>query len=173
MIGLVDEAIERYNIDEDKIYFMGHSNGGFMSYTMACEYGDRIAAIGSLAGTTFSDPQRCPNIGNVSILHVHGTADTTIAYEGSQRVGFAFPGAVETAERWAARNECPTDAIEKPKLDLVDALQGSETKVQQWTGCSGQTEVELWTMEGAGHTPRSLKPAFSQTVLKFLLAHSK
>src|SRR5690606_28936935 len=36
LIGLVHEVQEAYNVDPKRIYFMGHSNGGFMAYRMAC-----------------------------------------------------------------------------------------------------------------------------------------
>jgi len=50
IIGLVDEVSARYKIDQDRIYFAGHSNGGFMSHRMACDHSDRIAGIMALAG---------------------------------------------------------------------------------------------------------------------------
>ena len=45
--AMVEEVIRnpQVNIDESSIFFMGISNGGFMSYRMACEHADLIAGI--------------------------------------------------------------------------------------------------------------------------------
>src|SRR5580700_7872847 len=47
--GLVHEIEGAYDVDEKRVYFVGHSNGGFMSYRMACDHAGDIAAIASLA----------------------------------------------------------------------------------------------------------------------------
>ena len=168
LMGLVDEAIETYSIDESAIFFMGHSNGGFMSYTLACEFGDRIAGIASLAGTSHVQEEACPDTGDVSILQIHGTLDETIAYAGS---GF-FPGAVEVAERWAARNECDAP-VDGDNIDFDTAIVGDETTVRRWQNGSNGTDVELWTIETAGHIPSGIATTFAPMVLDHLFARKK
>jgi len=49
--ALIDDLSSNYPIDAKRIYSTGMSNGGFMSYTLACELSDRIAAIASVTGT--------------------------------------------------------------------------------------------------------------------------
>ena len=51
MITAIEGAV---TVDPQRIYVVGHSNGGFMSYRLACTRADRIAAIVSLAGATFA-----------------------------------------------------------------------------------------------------------------------
>ncbi len=55
IMGLVDEVSSKLNIDQKRIYIMGHSNGGFMAYALACAYSNRIAAIVSYAGAMHYD----------------------------------------------------------------------------------------------------------------------
>ncbi len=174
LIGLVDEAIMRYNIDEKRVYFMGHSNGGFMSYTMACEYGDRIAAISSFAGTTHLEPTECPDTGDVSVLHIHGNLDATININGSGGNGVlgGYPGASETVNRWVTRNGCPENSVDGEKLDIVNALIGDETETKSWSGCDNNTEVASWKINGGSHTP-IFNGGFADKVLEFLLSKSK
>ena len=73
--ALIEEIARRFAVDRKRIYLVGHSNGGFMAYRMACQSADLIAGIASLAGTTFLDPSRCAPSEPVNILHIHGTAD--------------------------------------------------------------------------------------------------
>ena len=141
--GLVNEAKLRCSIDERRVYLLGHSNGGFMAYHMACEAGDIITAIASLAGTTFVSDESCRGTGPVSVLQIHGTADRTIVYEGNRY----YPGAVETVERWRTRNRCGEFEDKRP-LGLVSSLAGEETE----TEAEAETETE-----GPAWAPGSLK----------------
>jgi len=80
--GLIDEAKTHFNIDEERIGLIGHSNGGFMAYRMACEASDLVTAVVSLAGTSWAEADRCGSPSPVSVLHAHGTWDATIRYSG-------------------------------------------------------------------------------------------
>ena len=89
--GLIEEAQVYFNIDTDRVYLIGHSNGGYMSYRMACDRSDLIAGIVSFAGTTWYDASDCGDPGPVSVLHVHGDWDADILYEGKEKqVGNPF-----------------------------------------------------------------------------------
>jgi polyhydroxybutyrate depolymerase len=169
---LLAEAKERLAVDADRVYFMGHSNGGFMSYRMACELGSEIAAIASLAGSAFDDAQDCAENGQVGVLQIHGDADETVLYDGGEFAGNAYPGAREVAERWAARNGCDAQAQTGEAADLDKDVDGAESDVEQWGGCEADRRVELWSIRGGGHIP-SLSDDFTDRVLDFLFAHSR
>lgn len=153
--GLVAEAGEHLSIDG--VYLIGLSNGGFMSYRMACESMPGLRAIAPVAGATFSDPAKCEGARPVSVLHIHGTADRTIRYAGGGgRDGRpSYPGAEESVHRWATRAGCDMEAAETmPSMDLVEALPDEETDVTSYdTGCDNGLKVELWTIEDGGHVP--------------------
>jgi polyhydroxybutyrate depolymerase len=170
--GLIEEAEQTYNIDPKRVYLIGHSNGGFMSFRMACEASELITAIVSLAGSTFDDPADCaPATIPVSVLAVHGTADATIPYDGRPDL---YPGAVETAERSAAAGGCdvgsPTD---EGSVDLVPALDGAETdKVAYSTGCDEGIDAALWTINEGGHIP-FFSTEFADMTTDWLFGHSR
>ena len=178
LTGLIEEAKQTYRIDENRVYLVGHSNGGFMSFRMACEASEFITAIVSLAGSTFDDPADCqPATRPVSVLAVHGTADATIPYAG--RAGF-YPGAVETVEYFATAAGCDSGAPTiVGNLDLVAAVDGEETEqVEYTTGCDAGVDAALWTIEGGAHIPYfyfpgSGQPAFADFVVDWLLEHSR
>lgn len=169
--GLIEEARERYNIDPSQIHIIGHSNGGFMAYRLACEHGDEIASIASLAGAALTEPARCTNPGKVSVLQIHGTNDETIAYEGG--VGaWTFPGAEATVARWAERNGCEAESTPGAPLDVDGGIPGDETLTEAWSVCDAGTAVELWTIPNGSHLP-NLSAGFIQNALGFLLDHPK
>jgi polyhydroxybutyrate depolymerase len=57
--GLIDTVRAQYSVDDRRIFITGHSNGGFMSYRMACDHADIVAAIASMAGATYNTPSAC------------------------------------------------------------------------------------------------------------------
>ena len=99
--GLIDAIKDDYAVDDGRVFLIGHSNGGFMSYRMAHDHPDTIAAIASLAGAD-QTRERTPPTSPVHVLQIHGTADETIAYAGAEIQGTAYPGARESVGRWAA-----------------------------------------------------------------------
>ena len=105
LLALIDEIKAQLNVDPRRVFFAGHSNGGFMSYRMARDHPDTIAAIASLAGATFADSADCSAGSPVHVLQVHGTVDTVVLYEVGS-LGVPYPGAVETVEQWARFGGC-------------------------------------------------------------------
>lgn len=173
--SLITQIQARYTVDPKRIFLVGHSNGGFMSYRMACDHPDQIAAIVSLAGAMLSDASKCKPASPVSVLQIHGTADTTVAYDGGQLVpGHTFPGAKATVASWVTIDGCSnTPDTSAPPLDLESKLAGSETTVTKYaTGCKPGGHVELWTIEGGAHIP-SLSKTFAPSIIDFLFAHPK
>ena len=174
LLDLVEAIEGQCNVDPRKIYFTGHSNGGFMSYRMACDHSDRVAAIASLAGATWFDPDDCsPNV-PVQALQVHGTADATILFGGGGINGIRYPGAVRSAETWAAYNSCNASSTPPPRALNLDAGQpGAETTRSRYAAsCSAGGGAELWTIDNGVHTP-DLTANYAKEVSKYLLAHPK
>ena len=178
--GVISEIQGKLAIDPKRIAVVGHSNGGFMSYRMACEHADLLAAIVSLAGETYADPKACTPSAPVSVAQVQGTADDVIEFQGGGPVttgAGAYPGATTTASTWATYDGCGTEpSTLKTKIDvdgdLKDGSDAAETSVQEWSGCQGGSTVQLWTIPGGGHVP-ALTPAFAAAVVSFLADHPK
>jgi polyhydroxybutyrate depolymerase len=173
LLSILKEMESNYSIDAKRIYFVGHSNGGFMSYRMACRHPDRIAAIASLAGASFFKETDCGAKSSVSVLQVHGTKDETILYEGGQILGNSYPSALASASQWATVNQCTKNAVSRStKMDLEANIAGDETSIKAWTNCQNSSEVELWTMENASHIP-TLVSTFATKIWEFFAAHPK
>jgi polyhydroxybutyrate depolymerase len=173
LMGLVHEIAHNFSVDPKRIYFVGHSNGAFMSYVLACQHADEIAAIATLAGSMWTDAAKCTTK-PVSLLHMHGTADTTIPDAGGTILGKSFVSAKDSALDWVAIDGCaPSADTSAAPIDVDAKVPGNETTIARWMGCSAGSGVEQWTMTGSEHIPLPLASDFAARVADFLLAHPK
>ncbi len=79
--AIINEISSQYNLDMERIYAAGYSNGGMMAYGLANYKSDLVAAVASVSGVMLE----C--IGSTShpmpVLHLHGTSDGVLPYNGS------------------------------------------------------------------------------------------
>jgi polyhydroxybutyrate depolymerase len=132
----------RPDIEPDRIYVVGHSNGGMLVYRLACESEAKLAGFGVVAGTRLVD---CPEPRHEQMVHVHGSDDVTVPYEGSSETvrGFLtlprFPS-VETSL-------APFVVSCRPSVTLTI---GAATATR-WDGCPDGASVELVLIADAPH----------------------
>lgn len=177
LMDLVKQVSSKVSIDQKRIYFVGHSNGGFMSYTVACNNSDKIAAIVNLAGSTYADSSLCNADHPVSVLQINGTADELIHIAGGNVFDDAkqpYPSVLDETSYWAGINGCSTKVpavVGKAKFNYESAIAGSETTKSAYK-CPKGVAVETWTITDGRHVPK-LNSAFVSAVFDFLLAHKK
>ena len=171
LMSIIDQVSKSYSVDPDRIYIIGHSNGGFMANTMACLHPDRIAAIVSMAGGGYAKTSMCKPSSPINILEIWGTKDVT--FTGNHMMGKFVPGAIKTAAIWGALDHCSKNRHMLPeKLDMDSKQSGSETTQYQYTECRDNADVEFWTIAGAEHVPH-LSRDFTANIVNYLLAHPK
>ncbi|HTY26859.1 MAG TPA: PHB depolymerase family esterase [Mycobacterium sp.] len=161
-VGFITAAVrdiaDNVGIDPARIYAAGISNGGMMSYELACNSAV-FAAIGPDSATQLDS---CPAPNPTSVLHIHGTADRMIRYDGQPGVGFANidgPAVPEVNAFWRNVDHCA------PPSTRVDG--GLTTSVAD---CPRGRSVELITVAGGGHE----WPSFvTQALWDFFAAHPR
>jgi polyhydroxybutyrate depolymerase len=162
--SLIDEASSLVAIDPKRIYLFGHSNGHFMSYKFACSTNGVVAAVAGLAGAMDNNLDNCTK-SPTNILHIHGTSDQTILYNGGALFQKPYPSVDQSLAQWSEINSC-TNPSEKD-FDLMQSMVGSETTNRTYS-CT-KADLELWRINNGLHTP-TLDREFANKVLDWLLA---
>jgi polyhydroxybutyrate depolymerase len=171
---LLDANLSNAAIDPKRVFVIGYSNGGFMAQRLACDVGDRIAGVVSVAGAAPPSDLPCTQNTPLAFLEIHGDADPVVHYTG----GTVFDrtdvpphaSAPDTAKYWAQHLSCAGEPQDVQTLDLEPYLPAEETTVQRYEGCRGA--VELWTVRGGGHYV-ALQPPALDAIWSFVQAHPK
>jgi polyhydroxybutyrate depolymerase len=151
---LLDQLINTYNINEARVYSTGMSNGGYMSYLLACQ-SSRFAAIASVTGSmTNSTLNGCSPTKPTPVMEIHGTADATVPYNGTTGTS----PIVDVLNYWANFNNCPaTPTITQVPNTVTTDLSTAEHWVYA-PGSNGVT-MEHFKVINGGHTwPGALLP---------------
>lgn len=150
--ALIDDLVARHNADPERVYLTGMSNGAMMAYRVAAELPHRIAAVGAVAGGLEVPPSSLR--GAVPILHVHGTEDEHVPFEGGRGrrsiAGVPFTSVEATIRAWVARNDANPVPVVERLPDTVD--DGTRIVRKRYAARPGGAEVVLYVVEGGGHT---------------------
>ena len=151
-VDFIDTIIElvsqKYNLNQDRIYSTGMSNGGFMSYHLACNLSSKIAAVASVTGSMSKETyEDCNPAHPTSILQVHGTIDATVPFDGNSALGMRSIN--DVMDYWKLYNACDVDptSIITDYFDIEIAVQHDT-----YSNCLNDVNVELYKIEGMGHT---------------------
>ena len=147
-VGFIEQLLDLVEselpIDPDRVYAMGHSNGGIMSYRLACELGDRIVGIGVVGASLGVD--ECAPDEPVSVIHIHGEADANHPIDGGTGersiAGVSFHPAIDGVTTLARVDGCSSEPTTTSDGDLTTDV---------WEPCDGGTAVAFVRIAGAGH----------------------
>lgn len=151
---LIDEAVENHDADPTRVYSCGFSNGGIMSYTLACELNDRIAAVASVAGTMNPEIMaNCVLENQTPVMHVHGDLDFVVPIEGSALGEITDFGELisveETLNFWNSSANCGAGV--ESDIDNISFLDLCTATKTVW-GCTEGIEHWYYEVNGGGHT---------------------
>lgn len=168
--SFVTKTIAEHPIDPKRVYVVGHSNGGFMAHRIACDLGDLVAGVVSIAGAGPKPSESCPATGSMRVLEVHGDADKIVNIAGGPLFANGrYPthlSAAQTVADWAKRFECKPEPKAAGTIDFEAKLPGDETSVTRFEGCK-RGAVELWTVAGGDHYVGFRSPSL-EAMWKFL-----
>lgn len=149
---LLDDLTKVVNVDTRRIYATGMSNGGIMTYLVASELSERIAAVAPVAGPMGTE--KCSPKRPVPVMHFHGTEDEFAPFKGgvgAKSLSKAdFYSVEHSIKSWVKADGCP----EKPTEEKLEKKVDDGTTVIRKTYGPGKdgSEVVLIVIEGAGHT---------------------
>jgi polyhydroxybutyrate depolymerase len=149
---LIDELIATYNINPKRVYVTGHSNGGMMSYRLACQLSGKIAAVAP-NGCSMVVAQDCAPSRSVPILHMHSILDENVPYTGGQGSGptnVYFPAVDSVLNVWSLNDNCLV------KEEVL--LDNDDYRHARWSDCDNDATIEYYLTKDGGHAwPGGLK----------------
>ena len=143
--SLIDWAYSEYKIDRNRVYSTGMSNGGFMSYHLACNLSYKIAAVASVTGSmTPQTYNSCSPTHPTAILQIHGTADGVVPYYGNS-ISRAIPTVMDY---WEEYNDCEQEII-----NIIDDVNGDGDGgyLYSYNQCLSDVNLRLYLMTNMGH----------------------
>ncbi|HEY0857637.1 MAG TPA: PHB depolymerase family esterase [Albitalea sp.] len=152
-VGFIRQVVERItrrmNIDRQRIFATGMSNGAMLSYRLACEMPDVFKAIAAVAGT--DNTRQCSPAQPIAVLHIHARNDSHVLFDGGAGPDARDPAVVtdfasvpDTVAKWVRLNGCaaePRRALDRP---------GAYCDV--YSPCRARAEVRLCVTETGGHS---------------------
>lgn len=152
--ALLDDLDEALPFDSDRAFVSGFSNGGMMTYGLACRMGDRFAGFGAVgSGMWRWLVDRCPAAGSTPIVMMQGTDDPSFPWEGLE-IETALGARLtqvpieEHVAFWAERNGCSAEPSVEALPDQAD--DGTTVDILTWVDCDDPTV--FYRIEGGGHT---------------------
>jgi polyhydroxybutyrate depolymerase len=153
-IGFIDKLIEKLiagsNADPSRIYVLGDSRGGLMTFTLMCQMADKIAAAGPfITGMTSTQIAVCNPKRAVPLMAVAGSTDFYQPYDGFVGKESRLLSVPETMEFWRVRHGCSGQEFRL----LPHRLSEDRTRIMlsEWTGCAVEGAVKLYRVNGGGH----------------------
>lgn len=148
---LLDTVAAGFNVDADRTYCTGMSNGAIMSYYLACQLPGKFAAIASVAGTMFRNwYATCRPAYALPVMEIHGDNDMTVPYTGDATPNGSFMAIDTVIQKWRIHNQCPTN----PQIFSFPDLNTSDQSYAisyRYAGGRDQSSVELIKVFNGGH----------------------
>ncbi|MFW6272896.1 MAG: alpha/beta hydrolase family esterase, partial [bacterium] len=143
---LVNHLIEEYQVNENLIFVGGHSNGGFMAYTLACEANDTFKGFMSVSGLMSGETWDTCNVKEeTNIFHFHGTDDMIVPPDGSMSTNFGWGGAPPVEEMLS-----PWIHVLEDSTSTEESLTGDLT-IKEYVSSNNYIVMYI-EAKGYGHT---------------------
>lgn len=172
LMALLDSLTVQYQLDPDSVFFTGFSMGGFMSHRMAIEHGDRITACAPVSGLiTNVDAAQTP-VAPVRMLHIHGTSDNVVGYNGYSSVfGMNLGLGVDAIlDYWQNANGCTGE----PAIDTLPNLKNDGLRFIRYTYNCG-TDLQHLKVVGGTHNWYDVNHndiGYKEVIYEFFTGHS-
>lgn len=140
--AILDRSEASLCIDTSRVYATGISSGGAMSISLGCSLPERITAVAPVAALYL--PPGCATTRPIPLIEFHGTDDPIVPFHGGKVGGIPSPDVEQAAAAWAKGDGCDAN-------DRVSQVS-EHVKLEAYGGCRGGVTVELYVVDGGGHT---------------------
>lgn len=152
---LLGYIVKNYSVDTTRIYATGISNGGFMVSRLACEMGDRFAAVAVVAATLGEQMANtgCHPAAPLPVMYIHGTADPLVRFEGGTETigaGGAYISHQQVIDKWVSIDKCSPVPVVKNLPDISD--DGTTVTERVYRGNTDRAVVVSYIIKNGGHT---------------------
>ena len=154
IISLTQYLLAEYSLSTDNIFSTGMSNGGDMSYLLACEASDVFRAIAPVAGCMMTwIYDSCAPVNPLPVFEIHGTDDNVTWWEGAGEIYNDGWGPWESVDPtfhfWTQLNGCTESTIDT--LPDINTSDGSYVISHKNTNGVNNNEVWLYEVVNGGH----------------------
>ena len=154
--SLIDTLKLLYNIDSNRVYATGISNGGIMSFRLGCELSDKIAAFAPVAASMPDNPSyKCKTTGHVPVMIIFGNEDPIVPFNGGDIsiMGLSSRGKVipvkESVNFWVRNNGC----AENPETSEINNSDDNTKVIKNvYSSSAYNSDVVFLLVDGGGHT---------------------
>ena len=148
--AIIDSIAKDYNIDLDRVYSCGYSNGGYFSFELACQLSDKIAAIGAVAGSMSMETYDACNPSHPTpVVSIHGTLDEDVYYDGGNLYESDSKSLQTVNEYWTNFNK--TIAHEVISLPNINTNDNSTVELTSYLNGENCSSIEHYKVIGGKH----------------------
>ena len=138
---IVNELKHYNNLDMNKMYAIGSSNGSGMVNKLGI-HTSHFKAIAPIVSQLMESMPILDNTKPISVYQVNGAADSTIPIDGGPKLGHVFLDALKSAELWATKFECDFP----PEIKYL----GDDT-LYTYKNCNSEKEIRYLRVENGKH----------------------
>ena len=139
---IIDTLLSYSNVDENKIFAIGNSNGSGMVNVLG-GVNKRLKAIAPIASQLTERTEIKSNAIPLSVFQVNGDQDLLIPIDGGMKLGHPFLSASDSAKKWATHFNCNHN---------VTVEESEQTVLHTYSDCDDNVVVKYLVVKGAGHT---------------------
>jgi polyhydroxybutyrate depolymerase len=145
---LLDQLGADVCLDRDRVYAIGMSSGALFTSNLVCRFSEHLAAAVSVAGVTHDDA--CSPERSIPYMAFHGTADTTIPFDGSGQSTLDGAELLGDFFTQVMPEEFDEFAVDAGCTESVDTPVSEKVNVRTWPECP--VELAFYTISDGGHT---------------------
>ncbi|MDA0940928.1 MAG: alpha/beta hydrolase-fold protein [Bacteroidetes bacterium] len=141
---LIEHIDEEFSLDLSRLYAAGYSNGGMLTYSLACLRGDLFEGVCIMSGALLDEMDSCDPTQPVPMIIFHGTGDFVLPYNGDQY----YASVPDVVSLWVDHFQIPTSTLSSTELNGGNVVHDSYYGGTNNTCLSLYTVIEEYGMPG-------------------------